>query len=482
MQSWALKTKFIRTIIINPLRRFTLLTCIKFSSSTLLTFWLIFIINSIAYIILIFCFNFSWSILHWLFIFILTIFAFILKTHFYNFLPPYNTDILIIFIGLINCLCWVITANNFCALLLLLDLQGLLLLIWVILMESSLVKTIKASKTLSLTLSRIISIQFWINFLGTFLLALSIFFFFASTGISIWHELIIISFFTYTYTQFKSIALMCAVLCLLISFLIKNSGFPFFFWKPLFFQFITFWSLLPYIILITFTYTWIIIIIHYQSMLFLICANILSWLIIVGNPTIFFAMFYILNFKSLFGLLAALQFNFILTSFFTHASPALALFLLIIYISIFLVFALFIIQFNVNFFNYLTDLYNTGQLEKFMIFLLIILATFAGLPPFIGFWPKILLIWHLNYVTEWLLLLVTISTSLFVMFYYFYNYRFFNNDTKFTLLNFLQPSYARISALFIVLFLCNCSGITIFNDLWNSLETICQFYEFSTII
>jgi NADH:ubiquinone oxidoreductase subunit 2 (subunit N) len=117
-----------------------------------------------------------------------------------------------------------------------------------------------------------------------------------------------------------------------------------------------------------------------------------------------------------------------------------------------------------------------------MIFLFIILATFAGLPPFIGFWPKILLVWQLNYATEWLLLLVTISTSVFVMFYYFYNYRFFNNDAKFSLLTFLQPKYIRISALFITLFFSNCSSILFFNDLWNSLETICQLYEFYSII
>jgi hypothetical protein len=96
-------------------------------------------------------------------------------------------------------------------------------------------------------------------------------------------------------------------------------------------------------------------------------------------------MFYILNFKALFGLLSALQFNFVLTAFFTKFALSLSLFLLLIYISIFLLFALFVIQFNVNFFNYLTDLYTAGQLEKFMIFLFIILATFAGLPPFIGF-------------------------------------------------------------------------------------------------
>lgn len=482
VQSWKSKLQFSRTIIFNPLRYLSIFYCIQFGSSALFSLFLLLILNSIVYTFIVFCFNFSWSILHWLFIFSLTIFAFILKNYFFNFLTSSNIDILIIFIGLVNCLWLIAATNNFCALLLLLDIQGLLLLLWIILMESTLIKKSIINKLNNLTLSRVISIQFWINFLGTFMLTLSIYLFFASTGITVWSELRIITLFTTTYTQFHSLIFTCATIFLLLSFLIKNSGFPFFFWKPLFFQFITFWTILPYIILITFTYTWLIIIIHNQSLLLILCFHFISWFIIIGNPTIFFAMFYILNFKALFGLLAALQFNFVLSAFFTKFALPLALFLLLIYVSIFLLFALFVIQFNVNFFNYLTDLYNAGQLEKFMIFLLIILATFAGLPPFIGFWPKILLVWQLNYAAEWLLLLVTISTSVFVMFYYFYNYRFFNNDAKFALLTFLQPKYTRISALFIALFLSNCNCIMFFNDLWNSLETICQLYEFYTII
>lgn len=75
-------------------------------------------------------------------------------------------------------------------------------------------------------------------------------------------------------------------------------------------------------------------------------------------------------------------------------------------------------------FIFLTDLQQLPRIPLIMGSMSCALVAMSGLPPFLGFWGKIGVIFHLFMSREYTLGLIGLSAGLFLLYFYFQNYRF----------------------------------------------------------
>ena len=91
---------------------------------------------------------------------------------------------------------------------------------------------------------------------------------------------------------------------------------------------------------------------------------------------------------------------------------------------------------------YLTDFQQLPRLPIFLGSITCSLVAMSGLPPFIGFWGKLGVIFSLFMHGEYALGVVSLSGGLFLLYFYFQNYRFISISQSGLLYKTLLVDYA----------------------------------------
>jgi NADH-quinone oxidoreductase subunit N len=144
--------------------------------------------------------------------------------------------------------------------------------------------------------------------------------------------------------------------------------------------------------------------------------------------------------------------------------------MMIIFIYIVLVFTLFFIlnMFNVKHFKNLSDFKNIGILFPINFLFLIVILSFAGVPPLFGFSIKLVIFLALLSSTSMFYVLILALFNFFTLYFYIQNVRFVINNSK-TVSYVYVKHFAQISdsTLFTLSFgvLINLGGILLLSDI-----------------
>ena len=178
----------------------------------------------------------------------------------------------------------------------------------------------------------------------------------------------------------------------------------------------TFVFMLIYMYLISFIFE-IFVFYCYALIYFLVVGGLLLLVSIVSTLSEFkIFLTYISVFHLIYIFLFVLEYKFI--------SMSLVLNYLNIYIvCLILLFYSLLIICNINI-KYLTDLYKLVNYSFLSILFLLIFIFLSGLPPFIGFWAKLVVILYLLNINEFILVIIVSCISFILLYFYIQNYRF----------------------------------------------------------
>jgi NADH-quinone oxidoreductase subunit N len=119
-----------------------------------------------------------------------------------------------------------------------------------------------------------------------------------------------------------------------------------------------------------------------------------------------------------------------ITNYFTESIYVFSILILIIYIFLVLTFLILLNTFDVRFIKNLNDLKKFGTLFPFNLFFIVIILSFAGVPPLFGFSIKLILfLFVINGTAIFYIILLTLF-NFFTLYFYVQNVRYVINNSK----------------------------------------------------
>jgi len=101
--------------------------------------------------------------------------------------------------------------------------------------------------------------------------------------------------------------------------------------------------------------------------------------------------------------------------------------------------------FDIKYVKTLSELKFIGNLQSFSIYVVIILLSFAGVPPLLGFTGKFLIFITLFSKSNWLFLIFFGIVNIFLIYFYIQNFRFLSSkriyDKTAYKINFIKPNF-----------------------------------------
>ena len=276
--------------------------------------------------------------------------------------------------------------------------------------------------------------QFWVSFLGVLLLIYALVIFFKNIYFIDWlNTEIFLYFYLIINFYIKNFEIIIVLFPLVLGLLLKLGLLPFFFWKPEIYKNLNLNILFLYMTsyLFSIIYLLIFIITNY----FFLINNLLYYyfyLIIVLSliilPIILYSIVEIrifLAYTSIFHVVIIIISLFYNNIFFNITFIYLLTYMF--YSTLFITLLYCVSSFNVW---YLTDFqfflkYNIINTTIFNIFI-----GMSGIPPFLGFFSKLLIISSILFYENYFLFILFLISSLIISFYYIQNYRFFGYSLK----------------------------------------------------
>lgn len=327
--------------------------------------------------------------------------------------------------------------NNFLFLIIIFEIQSLALLYNIISSSNSFLKNtnyFKTTKNHQIWLLNSISIQFWISFFSSFLLFYSLLIFFKDFFFIDWLNIeIFIHFLNIISFYLKNNELLIKFFPLILVILIKLGLFPFFFWKPELYKNLTLNSLFIYMTSYSFSIIFFFILLfsfyfYLINYIFYYYINKILIISLIFLPIIIYSIVEVrtfLAYSSIFHILL------ILVTIFINKSLDYKTYLYF-FNYIFYIFFFFLLLYYLS--NY--NLWYLNEFQNFLKYSLIntvlgsIFLGMAGIPPFFGFFSKILIISNLYFTNNYYLFILFFVVGFILAFYYIQNYRFFGFNQK----------------------------------------------------
>ena len=269
--------------------------------------------------------------------------------------------------------------------------------------------------------------QYWASFFGVIGLVLCCIFWGTKLGSITWVDLD--DFNQIDNFELNNLNFSIFIGCLFItSILVKNGLFPFFFWKPDLYKKLSIWGMFWYVSLYTFSF--------FLLVLFILKFYIFNWvnkwyyifwlIFIISSILLINVLFSIVEFKPFLAYMSVFHILFMLTNVVINFVIGNLYSYLYIHFYLLFMINLFAILFSVygKSINYLTDLQVFTKFSTILAAVICALASMSGIPPFLGFWGKIGIILSLYSVQEYTLGSLCLISGLFLLYFYFQNYRF----------------------------------------------------------
>lgn len=148
-----------------------------------------------------------------------------------------------------------------------------------------------------------------------------------------------------------------------------------------------------------------------------------------------------------------------------------------ILINVFLLFFLF----DLKYIKTLNDLKFFGNLPLITTFIVILLLSFAGIPPLLGFVSKFLIFIFIITKNNYLFLFLFIFSNMFIIYFYIQNLRFVVSksvNSKFFIKNKFVYLNKNLLLIFNIFNYLNIFSIFYFEEFLIYLNLICSFYNF----
>lgn len=270
--------------------------------------------------------------------------------------------------------------------------------------------------------------QFWVSFLGSLLLIYSLLLLMKFNYILDWSNFDLFFLFSY-YSQINLKFYFFIYNLLIVGFALKIGIFPFFFWKPEIYKNFSLSTLFFYMVIYLFCFINLFILL--VSKYFILTINfwffylyVILYLTIIIVPIFIYSVFEIrvfLGYISVFHLI----FIFFSAMLLNTSSLNISYFYLICYM--FFTLNLFSIMFSTttNSLWYLTDLQLFNSIPLVNTSILILFVSYAGLPPTLGFFSKLSLIFNFLVNNDFILFIIILISSFYIIYFYLQNYRFF---------------------------------------------------------
>lgn len=154
------------------------------------------------------------------------------------------------------------------------------------------------------------------------------------------------------------------------------------------------------------------------------------WLVLLSIVIMLPIIFVLTELRIFLTYLSAYHMTYLLTYFFLLKYTLFILITYYLFIYIILMLALFSLllwsdKYDIKFLTDLQRYTNSSFIGRFLLFILI---SMGGLPPFIGFWAKMFIILELINSNEFILMSLFSIISFTLLYFYLQNYRFFNSN------------------------------------------------------
>lgn len=337
-----------------------------------------------------------------------------------------------------------INLNNLFVLLFLIECQGSCIIYFLIHADTT---TKSYSKSLVNDMYKIINnrhlhqlnmlfIQFWVAFISIVLLTIVILRMSTIYGTLNWTELNCLSYYYLLKSSFMQSNLFLFIGVLFFTgFFLKTGMFPYFFWKPKLYENINLWSMMWYLVTLTFVYIFFVIVVcsFWTSVAITSWKVFLYWTQIIGLIFLINIIYTIVEIRVLLTYLSVFHMAYIMIFIVIdkHSTATAALNYLIMYIFIIIYFFYILFTISNKELKFVTDLHILEQVYILKILFVIAMITMGGVPPFISFWLKVSLITNLVVTNNILIAIFILGSAMYLMFFYLQLYRFINS-TKFT--------------------------------------------------
>lgn len=314
--------------------------------------------------------------------------------------------------------------------------------------------------------------QFWISFLGAILLIYTLLIFLKNFYFIDWINLEIYIFFLKNFNiNNENFYIFLNFLPLVFGLLLKLGLLPFFFWKPEIYKNFSLDVLFLYVTSYAFSviFFFIFFVTNYLYLINFFIFYYLYYIVIISLvflPLFFYSITEVrvfLAYSSIFHILITII-SFFYNNYFLN-STFIYLFIYIYYIFFFIILLFCISNFNLW---YLSEFQIFFKHNLINIILINLFLGMSGIPPFLGFFSKIMVVTLLLYNENYLLFSIFLISGLIISFYYIQNYRFFGYNLKninYYYKLFIIVNYKYLNWLIIFTFF-NIFSIFFFNDIY----------------
>lgn len=276
--------------------------------------------------------------------------------------------------------------------------------------------------------------QFWVSFFGAILLIYTLLIFLKKIHFVDWINVeIYLYMLNISFFYQKKLEILMIFLPLIAGLFLKLGLLPFFFWKPEIYK--NFNIDILFLYMTTYIFSVLFFIIFFISQYFLLINQFFFYYIyiiiifsLILLPIIFYSIVEIrvfLAYTSIFHIIIILI-SIFYNNYFNNSS-FIYLFTYFFFSFYFLVLLYYLTNFNLWYMNEFQYFYK-NQLVNLVLMNLFL--GMAGIPPFFGFFSKILIISSLLYYNNYFLFTLFFISSLVISFFYIQNYRFYGYNIK----------------------------------------------------
>lgn len=331
-----------------------------------------------------------------------------------------------------------LVVNNIIILIFILECQGILLLYFIVLIQmvgrsTSLGRLWhflgQSSNKKPLWQVNNLFFQFWSSFLGTVAFLFGSIRLLQIGGLIDWRGQQILGYFQLYLNIFSlNLGWKFLIIFILGGFFLKLGLFPFHFWKPDFYKNFSSWGMFIYTTIYTFALVFLLIIYlwHYWGELAYYWQLIIWYIIIFSFIFIANFLFIITEIRPFLAYMSVFHFIYIVGSLVGdwYKGGFIALFYLMIYVIIMIHFFSILFVVKLKKIIYLTDLQDITRIPIVAGSLICALVAMSGLPPFLGFWGKFLVLFNFFVHKQYFIGIITLAGGMVLLYFYFQNYRF----------------------------------------------------------
>lgn len=391
------------------------------------------------------------------------------------YLDRIDSDTFIAILVVFNCICTYYLPTNLWTLVILLECQGMALLLILstneVTNKDTLQHTLTSLKqTANTNLARPTLLQFWVGFIGAALLLTAGALYVSLTGAAHWTDMVHLLVLHQQTTASPAWATSITAL-LLLSLLLKTGAFPMHFWKPEIYNNLRLLNVFIYATpySVTITYAMLLIL----SVLMLAVPATLKWIlwviVLISTYILCPILFALTEIKAFLAYTSSIHVIYVYTAVMNdrHILSAASLYNLIYGCAALTLFTA-LLNFRRLSIKYLTDLQLYSHLPTAIFWLGTALATMSGVPPLLGFWAKFNILFNLWRAQDIILLLHLLSISMIYMYFYLALYRF-TGATNFPShpLRILQIAHTPVATVGIIATSLHLVGLWLISDLSN---------------